>query len=303
MIRHALRGFARLRAVGLVAAVVLIAPGVAVRADDDKIDIKGSDSMVILNQELAAAFANAEPDTALRVSGGGSNRGVAALFRGDVDIAACSRQLLPEEIASFRTRFDREPLILPVALDGLGVYVHNTNPVTRLTLQQVRAIFTGEITNWQDVGGPDRPINVISRDEYSGTYESFKNRVLGDGNFTRAAKFVSTTSTLISMVSRYRWAIGYGGIAYSSGARVVRLAEDDDDLGTLPTVESVSSNRYPLSRMLHYVVDPEKLTPELETYVRWVLGPEGREQIATVGYYPLSDRDTELALGQLGDSR
>ena len=269
---------------------------------DERIHIKGSDTMVFLNQEWAAAYQRAYPGAArIEVTGGGSNRGIEALLDGSTDIAASSRPLHSEELNRFEEQFGARPVQVPVALDGMGIYVHSSNQLTRLTFEQVRGIFTGEITNWRDVGGPNRPIHVFSRDRFSGTYTYFKERVLQGRDYGAQTRFISTTNTLISLLSRDRWGIGYGGIAYAQGTHVIRLAEEDLDGGAFPTIENVASGKYPLSRPLYFYVAPD-VWKRVKPFVDWVRGDTGQDVVKLVGYYPLGS-EARLAKVEAAGSR
>lgn len=251
------------------------------------IDIKGSDTMVILNQELATTYAARHAGIDFRVSGGGSNVGIGELLEGRTDIAASSRALSSQEMKSFERDFGRAPLEIAIGLDGIGVYVHNNNPVARLTIEQLRGIFAGEINNWKEVGGGDRPIAVVSRDAHSGTHHYFKEHVLQGRPFAAGTRFVATTGTLSAMVARNPSAIGYGGIGYSLGAHVIEVAEKERVESIFPSVETVESGTYPLSRRLYFYIDPARYSPEIRRFVSWVLSEPGQEVVALVGYYRL----------------
>ncbi len=200
---------------------------VAVIAEDVK--IVGSDTLLILNQEWASDFMAANPEISVAVTGGGSGCGIKALIAGEADIAASSRSMTAEEVDQFKQAYNgREPWRLMVARDGLGIYLHSSNPVTSLTMEQLAGIFTGEIKEWKEVGGRDGQIAVITRDSESGTYGWVRENIMGGKKFPDDAVTVGSTSMVAATVARNRRAIGYGGVAYSPGANIIKLAKDSE---------------------------------------------------------------------------
>jgi len=254
------------------------------------INIHGSDTMLILNRDLATEYKRLKPSVKIKVVGGGSGLGIAALLEGKVDIAAASRAMKKKEKAAFEKMTGKPPQEIVVALDGIGVYVHNNNPVGRLTISQLARILSGDIRNWKDVGGLNRTIDIYNRDRYSGTRAFIRKHVLGDNSFSDLAHEVSTTAMLTSCVSRNQSAIGYGGIAYSQGSHIIRLAVGASDVGVWPSMENVSTGKYPLSRPLFFYVNQTSANEELRAFIEWVLSPPGQDVVTSVGYYPAPRR-------------
>lgn len=256
---------------------------------DETVWVEGSDTMLILGREWAREYREEQRGTRVRVSGGGSGRGIDALLRGKVDLAAASRKMKDSEKTVFRKRTGHDPAEIVVALDGIGIYVHEHNPVTQLTFGQLAAVLNGQLTNWRLVGGYDRTIHVYTRDEHSGTRAFLREHVLAGGDFAEDAQEVSTTSMMTAAVSRDQGGIGYGGIAYAPAAKVVKLAIAKDGKALWPSRENVSRGNYPLSRPLHYYVDPGRLSAAARDYLSWVLSPEGQKVVVFVGYFQLPD--------------
>jgi phosphate transport system substrate-binding protein len=267
---------------GWIGLLVFSFPAIA----RDRITIHGSDTMLILNNELAAEYAGKKPTLKFKVLGGGSGRGIAALMEGRTDIAAASRAMKEKEIEAFEKRTGKRPQEIIVALDGIGIYVHNNNPVSSLTLSQLALILTGEIRNWREVSGMNRRIDVYNRDKYSGTRAFMQKHVLKGKPFSNLAREVSTTSMLTSCVSRNQGAISYGGIAYSQGAHIIRLAVQQGEVGVWPSRENVTTRKYPLSRPLYFYVNPDSVDEDLQVFLDWVRSPEGQRVVSFVGYYP-----------------
>ena len=257
------------------------------------ITIKGSDTMLILNQELGADYRIQRPDIQFEIEGRGSSTGIAALLEGTADIAAASRQIKESELAALTTKYGCVPLEIAIAMDGIGIYVHNHNPITQLTLEQLDQILQGNITQWNQVGGQNRAIHIYNRDKNSGTRSFIQKNVLKNQPFSSLARDVSSTALVMSTVARNPGAIGYGGIAYSEGARIIRLANKPGELGLWPSAENVSNQRYPLSRALYYYVNPRTVTQTVRDYIDWVMTPAGQSVVDFVGYYPAPSSDLD----------
>ena len=171
------------------------------------VTIHGSDTMLILNKELAAVYNRRNTPLKFNIVGGGSELGIKALLEGKTDIAATSRAMKESEKAAFEQRTGKRPMEIVIALDVIGVYVHNNNPVTRLTLSQLKGILAGEIRNWRDVGGLDRRINFYNRDRNSDTRVFIRDHMLAGKPFSTLAREVSSTSMVAACVARNQGAI------------------------------------------------------------------------------------------------
>lgn len=250
------------------------------------ISIKGSDTMVIMNARLAEAFMNANPAIQIQVTGGGSGVGIAALINGTTDIAASSRPIKTSETDKLKQRFATTGHAIPIARDGLSVYLNDRNPVKELTLAQIRGIYTGAITNWKQVGGPDAQIILYSRENSSGTYTYFKDNVLMGKDFVPRAQTLQGTAAVVNAVAKDANGIGYGGAAYAKGIRFAAVKKDDKSPAILPSLETVRSGQYPISRYL-YLYTRVKPAKELKQFLDWATGPQGQEIVTKTGYFPV----------------
>ena len=257
------------------------------------ITVKGSDTLVILAQKWAEVYMGKNPTTKIQVSGGGSGVGFAALQNQSTDLANASRKIKSTEIAACLKAFGKRPTEYKVALDGLSVYVQEENPVKQLTLDQLENIFTGRTKNWKEVGGPDAPITVSSRENSSGTYEFFKEPVLKGKDFAASAQTMPGTAALLQAVSKDKGAIGYGGAAYGKGARALLVKKDEASAAIEPTEENVmkgaqaAPGAYPIWRYLYVYVNPALDKGEIAAYLNWIRGDESQSLVKEVGYYPL----------------
>jgi len=253
------------------------------------VTVKGSDTMVILGQRWAETYMKEHPDKRIQVTGGGSGTGIAALINGGTDICEASRPMKDKEKTMARARRGKDVVEIPVALDGVAVYVPDASPIQTLSLAQLRSIYTGTITNWRDVGGPDQRIVAYSRENNSGTYVFFKEHVLDNEDFARDVQTLPGTAAVVNAVSKDPASLGYGGIAYASGIRPVAIKKDEASEPVKPTLDTVEEGKYPLSRHLYFytVGQPEGGVKE---FIDWVLSPEGQAICEAVGYYPLNRR-------------
>ena len=248
--------------------------------------IKGSDTMVILGQRFAEEYMKRNPGMVVQVNGGGSGTGIAALINGTVDLAQSSRPMKDKEKADAEKNRGAKLNETPVALDALAVFVHQSNPVKELTIEQIASIYTGKTTNWSQVGGSNAPIVIYGRENNSGTYEYFKEHVLNKADFAPRVQTLSGTAAVINAVGRDANGIGYGGIAYAKEVRPVAVKKDAATAGVEPKEETVANGTYPISRNLYfYWLSSSR--PELEKFVQWAVSPEGQGVVENVGYYPL----------------
>lgn len=250
------------------------------------ITVKGSDTMVILVQRWAETYMKQRPGTRIQVTGGGSGTGIAALINGGTDICDASRPMKARERELVRRRYAREVTEIPVALDGVSIYVHQSNPVRQLSQAQLKGIYTGRITRWRDVGGADARIVVYSRENNSGTYMFFKEHVLGNEDFAHEVQTLPGTAAVVNAVSRDPASLGYGGIAYATGIRGVPVSGGEGQPAFEASMANVRNGTYPLSRQLFFYTVGEP-AGGVKAFVDWVLGPEGQNICETVGYFPL----------------
>ena len=270
-------------------SLVLLAAtfALAASAHAAEITVKGSDTLVVLAQKWAEAYMSKHADTKIQVTGGGSGTGFAALQNKTTDLANASRKIKPAEITTCIKAFGKRPTEYKVCLDGLSVYVSAENKVKELTVAQLAEIFTGKVKNWKEVGGADAPITVYSRENSSGTYEFFKEHVLGGKDFVASAQTMPGTAAVLQAVAKDKNGIGYGGAAYGAGAKHLAIKKDDSSPALEPTEENVVKGVYPIWRYLYVYVNPALDKGNIAQYLTWMRGDEGQKIVKDVGYFPL----------------
>lgn len=253
-------------------------------ADGAALTVKGSDTMVILNQRWAEEFMKKNPGIKLQITGGGSGTGIAALINGTTEIAASSRPIKEAEIKKLRSRFNSVGVETAVARDGVAFYVNEKNPIASLTLDQLKGIYLGDITNWKEVGGPNKAIVVYSRENSSGTYVFVKDNLLNGEDFAAAAQTLPGTAAVVNAVSKEVHGIGYGGAAYAKGIKELKVKVGAEEIA--PTADAVKSGKYPLARDLYYYTRA-KPAGDAKAFIDFCLSPEGQQVVTKVGYYPV----------------
>jgi phosphate transport system substrate-binding protein len=255
------------------------------------IENKGSDTLVNLALAWAEAYMKLHPEIRISVTGGGSGTGIAAMINGTVDIANASRAMKPEEISAAEAN-GIQPVQFVVARDAIAVIVHPSNPVDKLSLQQISDIYTGKVTKWSQVGGEDRPIVLLSRESNSGTYVYFLENVirLGDSKsnllFSPDTLLMPSSEGISAEIRLNPNAIGYDGLGYvTPDQKMLAVGRDPDGPYVLPSVETVNNETYPISRPL-YMYTAGQPTGDEKAYMDWILN-QGQALVSEIGFVPL----------------
>ena len=247
--------------------------------------IKGSDTVLPLTQALAEMYMKLHPSATVTVTGGGSGVGISALMDGTTDLAMASRRIKFNEKMKMK-KAKHEPCEVVVAYDALAVIVNPENPVSKLTREQLEAIFRGKITNWKEVGGEDAKIVVYSRETSSGTYEFFKESVLENKNYMSSILSMPATGAIIQSVRQTKGAIGYVGLAYLNPyVKAVSVSYDQGQNFVYPSVETAMKKQYPIVRPLYYYYDKQN-EKGVADFVRFISSSEGQEKTLELGFIP-----------------
>lgn len=269
----------------ITAAILLFAiVGMSFMATE-KITVKGSDTMVILAQKWAELYMKKNQGISVQVTGGGSGVGISALINGSTDIANSSRSMKQSELEKLKSRYSSLGIEIPCAKDGITIFLHSSNPVKELTLKQIGQIFSGKITNWKEVGGPDADIKLYGRENSSGTYVFFKDNVLKT-DYAPSCQTLPGTAAIVNAVKKDKFSIGYGGAAYAEGVKHCKVKKDDKSTAYDPTPENIKTNNYPITRYL-YMYLRNKPTGALKAYIDWILSTDGQKVVTDVGYFPV----------------
>ena len=231
-----------------------------------EIEIDGSTSMVTITQNLKQGFERQFPNATVETVANGTNNGIKAVLDGEADIAGVSRSLTPQEE-------QRGLKALPIASDQIAIVVGINNPYTGgLTEDQVYGIFTGEITNWSEVGGPDATIRVLNRPPVSGTHQAFQEMALQGRTFGSTPNITTLPRDETTGMLRQ---LGTDGIGYATFTQVI----DQQTVRTVP-VEGVQPGAvsYPYQRQLYYVYK-QPASPKVQAILGYATSPAGQQAI------------------------
>lgn len=248
----------------------------------EKIVIKGSDTLgAKLVPMLAEDYKARHSDVAFEIAAEGSTTGIAAIIDGTAQIGMSSRRAKPtESSAALAKGVTMKPTI--VAFDGIGVIVNQANGVTSLTKRQVEQIFTGDITDWSQVGGAPGKISVYTRNTSSGTYSDFKELAMKKRDYAGSSQKMAGNEQIAAEVAKNPNGIGYVGLAYLHDPGIKTVAID----GALPTEASVITRKYPYARPTFYYTNGEP-TGEAAKFVEFTLSDEGQKIVRKVGFVPV----------------
>jgi phosphate transport system substrate-binding protein len=263
----------------ILALVVSTNPAVA-----QKLHIEGSTTVGPIADGFAEVFNKMYPDVTITVNKSGSGTGAAALIDNRCDIATMSRFMKDKE---FKDAVDKGvfPVAHVVAMDGVCIVVHPSNPINAMTTEQVRNIYLGKVRNWKELGGPDVPIVVISRDTESGTYETFDSFIMNDQKMASSVEYVTSNPQAFARVRNTRGAIGYVGYGFiQTGVKAITLD------GIKPSRQTILSGKYPVSRPLFMFTNGyPPLGTMAHKFVTFHLTEEGQEVVEDKGFVAVTD--------------
>lgn len=275
----------------------------------------GSDTLNNLMTFWAESFRKHYPNVRIQIEGKGSSTAPPALISGTAQLGPMSRKMKNKEKDTFVKKYGFNPTTIGVALDSLAVFVNKDNPVDKLSLQQVDALFSKsrkgglgkDIITWGqlDLSGnwKNMPISLYGRNSASGTYGYFKKHALFKGDYKDTVKEQPGSASVVMGITEDRAGIGYSGIGYkTSGVKVVALSKKNGQTAYEPNYDNVLSGKYPLARMLYInvVKEPNRPLPKhITEFLKFVLSKEGQEIVVKDGYLPLPQKAIEKELQKL----
>ncbi|MDO8735554.1 MAG: phosphate ABC transporter substrate-binding protein [Thermoleophilia bacterium] len=257
------------------------------------IQVKGSDTMVNLAQMWAEDYMKENPQVNIAVTGGGSGTGITAIINGTTDVADSSREMKQKEKDDAAAK-GVEVVENKVALDGIAVVVNSSNGVGELSVDQLADIFSGKITDWQEVGGSPGQIVILSRESNSGTHVFFKEHILNKGKsdgkveYASSALLLPSSQAIVDEVKQNPKGIGYVGLGYvDDSIKAVKVKKDATSTAVTPTVATVQDGSYPVSRPL-YMYSKQGASQTVQDYLAWIKGPEGQKVVEQLEFVPLT---------------
>jgi phosphate transport system substrate-binding protein len=249
---------------------------------DNKVIIRGSNTIgEELAPQLIAEFKKDHPGVSFELEPKATGYGMAALRAGQCDIAAASRAAIEEELELTKTSgIEMNESVLGAY--SVALVVNANNPVSNLTKDQVHDIFTGKVTNWKDVGGPDATIQLYIRDPISGTHLGFKEVAMKNEAYAAHPHLHTNYTAIVQAVAANANGIGYTGIemAKTPGAKVLSVE------GVEPSVANVNSGKYPYARVLRFYTNKARESKATRDFIEFVLSKRGQEIMVQTGFTP-----------------
>ncbi|MDQ1354626.1 MAG: phosphate transport system substrate-binding protein [Acidobacteriota bacterium] len=268
----------------LMLGALNVNPAYGAASANEKIVVDGSTTVGPIAKAFAEYYMSNNPSVNITVSESGSGNGAKALINGSCQVATMSRLLKQNEYEA-AVHSEVLPVTHVVAFDGIALIVHPGNPVKGLTMDQVKSMYLGNIKSWKEVGGPDAPIIIISRDTNSGTYETFETKVLKGEKIAKNCEYVGSSGAIRSRVQSTPGAIGYVGIGFIDNS--IKALEVN---GIYPSLATVKNGSYPISRPLYMVTkDYPKLGTKLFEFVNLYLTKKGQEIVTEIGFIPVTN--------------
>jgi phosphate transport system substrate-binding protein len=256
----------------------------------------GSDTMVNLAAAWAEAYGAIDKSTVIEVNGGGSGVGIKGLINGTAELANSSRHIEDKEKAELKEKRQLDSKEFVVGFDALAIYVHKDNPINEITVEQLADIYRsdGKITKWSDLGVTSIPgakgddIIRVSRQNNSGTYEYFKEAVVGKKNeFKLGSLDMNGSKDVVELCGKTPNSIGYSGMGYATPAvKKLKVAKKKGDPSVAPSIATTHDKSYPIARPMYFYTAGEP-APHVKSYIDWVISDAGQKIVEATGYVPL----------------
>jgi len=268
------------KAVAIAVCAAALSMSACSRDASTKIVVKGSTTVLPIIQKAAEEF-HATKKISVSVSGTGSGDGIKSIIEGNCDIAMSSREMKPSELEKARAKGVKVAEIA-IAYDMIVPVVNLKNPLTQVTMDQLKAIYDGSISTWNQVGGGKDNIVVVSRDTSSGTFEVWESKVMKKADVRKDALLQASNGAVASAVTSNPKAMGYVGFGYlNASLKLLRVN------GVEPTLENGKTGKYPISRKLYLYINESRLSAEAKSFVDYILSQDGQKLVKAAGFIEL----------------
>lgn len=254
------------------------------------LQIQGPDTLILLGQKLNQLYQRKHSMVTLRVHGGNPQAALPLLLNGEIDVAQTHGMLTAANA--------RDLLAVPVGAEGIVLYVHESNPISELTVAQVRSIYTGQILNWKQLGGRDERILLYGGESTSGIVPFFAESVLrGEDPLGYEGK--TSTKDMLDVVAAHANAIGFAGVGFAPRVKAMRMRSTAGAPAVEPTIANIRSLQYPISRHIYWYLARKPQGP-LKEFCEWIFSSEGQLVVEGVGFQPLAPEERIAGLRKLG---
>lgn len=274
----------------------------------------GSDTLGNEMRLWAEAFRDLYPNVTIDIESKGSNTAPPALLDGSAQLAPMSRQMTDDEIEQFRNKYGYKPTAVLVAIDALAIYVNKENPLQCITIEQLDRVFGAEhkttqdlsIYTWGELGlageWANKSIDIYGRNDLSGTYRFFKQKILASGDYKNTIKKEEGSEALVKSIENNKTGIGYSSVGYKSNdVKIVAINTKGNCFD--PSFENTYSRKYPLARGLFVYIlkDPKtSMDPIAAEFLKYILSKDGQSFANHAGYYPITNKIRDFELTRLG---
>lgn len=258
---------------------------IAVSAQDIKIG--GSETMKDMLDGLVKEYKKVKPNVVITVSGGHTEKGLNQLLENEIDLCAISKPPSGSFIAQVKAKHNTIGIKTAVAMECIGVFLHNQNPINQLTAEQIAGIFSGDIKNWKEVGGKDAPILIGRLPDESGTCQLFKNRIMAGNQYNDKAIIKNTSPLIIDWISKNPNGIAFGRLVDKKETiKAISVRDYNQNNYVDPTLTNLKNNTYPLARQL-FLYSIQEPQGEIREFITWLTNKETQKLVAKYGFYPV----------------
>lgn len=256
-------------------------------ASAQDIKIGGSETMRDMLEELAKEYKKVKPNIVITVSGGHTEKGLKQLLENEINLCAISKPPSGNFIAQVKAKYNTIGVKTAVAMECIGVFLHNQNPINQLTAEQISGIFSGDIKNWKEVGGKDAPILVARLPDESGTCQLFKNRIMAGNDYDEKAVIKNTSPAAAEWISKNPNGIAFGRLVDKKETiKAISIKDYNQNNYVDPTLTNLKNNTYPLARQL-FLYSIQEPQGEIKDFITWLTSKETQKLVVKYGFYPV----------------
>ncbi|MCS7028211.1 MAG: phosphate ABC transporter substrate-binding protein [Bacteroidia bacterium] len=251
------------------------------------IKIAGSETMKDMLEELSKEYKKIKPNVDILVSGGHTERGLQQILAGEVDLCAISKAPSGNFIAELKAKYNTNGVKIAIAMECIGVFVHNQNRVNQLTAEQIAGIYSGEIKNWKELSGEDKPILAARLPDESGTCQFFKNRIMGGQDYDTSIIVKNNSAQITEWISKNPNGIAFGRLVDKKPTiKAISIKDYHQSSYVEPTLNNLKNNTYPLSRQL-FLFSIKEPQGEVKEFIEWITQKETQKLVTKYGFYPV----------------